>query len=262
MPVPSDLTTPAAEGSRPVSARLQNSDRLAIRPNYPWFYVHYPDHPGNWFVGTIEAGPDVPDEDVGDWWLPKLQTEPVIPGVNHHKTLKRGQQPEVAYNDAHGKIRLDGGWILPHSLWYMREMDCADPRTQREGVYHIDVWSRPRKTTRRGKRLKFDFDRQRFYRWLLQLMRSGELSLPDPLILAERSEQYARRVERIENEPDVLPERRLKRLQERQDSADRVAGAKSIEEVAPTPRATRAPTASKPAATTPAPKPAPTPKKD
>lgn len=200
MPVPSDLTAPAAVGARPVSTRLTESDRLLIRPNYPWFYVLYPDHPGNWFVATIEPGPGVADDEVGDWWLPKLQTEPVIPGVNHHRTLKRGQKAETMYDDAHQKISRDRGVVLPHDLGYIREVDCVDPRTQREGTYYLDVWSAPRKS-RRGKRLKFAFDRQRYFRWLLRLIRDGVIAEPDEDIIAERVEIYARRPERRETDP-------------------------------------------------------------
>jgi hypothetical protein len=230
MPVP-NLTEPAATGTRASTSRLGDVDRIPVRPNYPWFYVFYPDHPGNWFVAHIESGPGVPDEDVGDWWLPCLQTEPVIPGVNHHRTIKRGQRLESAYTDAHGKIRLDGGVVLDQSLGYRREVDCVDPRTQREGTFHIDVWSKPRRA-RRGKRLKFDFDRQRYYRWLLSLMREGVLPLPDPDILEERAEQYARRVERIEVEPELIPGKREEKMREAADYADRVSAASVLAEVA------------------------------
>lgn len=241
MPVPSDLTESPIAESRPVSARLTNNGALRLKSNHPWFYVFYPDHPGNWFVGSIEPGPDVPDADVGAWWLPQLQTEAVQPGVNGHRTLRRGAPPESAYSNAHELIRRDGGTVLPHSLGYIREVPCVDPMTQTPGVRHIDVWSNPRRTVQRGQRQKFEFDRQRYYRWLLALMRDGTIPLPDPHIIEPRQAQVVARVERLETNIYATPEVRSSVIDAAKSEAARVVGAKVVDPEEEKPRRTRKP---------------------
>jgi hypothetical protein len=234
MPVPNELTAPAAEGARELSGGLHTGDVLPVRPNFPFFFVFYPDSPGNWFIGEIEAGPGVPEADVGVWWLPALQKEPIHPGINLHRTRKKGEAPEAAYDNAHLAIRRNGGIVLSHDLGYVKELDCRDPRTQREGKYHAEAWSKPAKSRRQGKRLKFAFDRQRYYRWLLALMREGILPTPADDIIAENVERLQARVARRETQTDLTPEKRAELSAEAALEAEKAESAKiPAEEVKP-----------------------------
>lgn len=192
------LTRPADPHARSTAeTQAAANDVLEVRPGHPFFYVHYKDHPGNWFVGEIEAGEGVPEEDVGHWWLPKLQKEIGQPGVNGHRTLPRGARPEEAYDQAHLLITRNGGKVLPKSLGYEVERECRDPKTRTAGKVYLEAWQKPR-TKLRGKRLKFDFDTQRYRRWLLSLMRDGLIDPPDPQIVQINLARIAARVDRRE----------------------------------------------------------------
>lgn len=197
MPVPTDLTAPADAAAR--QGRPEKYERpdgmLFAAPNALWFYVFYPDHPGNWMVQDIKAGPDVPEDEVGVWWLPVLQQEPAQPGVNGHRTLKANQEPRDAYDLAHLNVNRHGGIVLPQALGYRYERDCIHPLTKAPGTRHIDAWSKPRRTLG-NQRVKFDFDAQRYYRWLLGLIRDGHVPPPDPNLLDYDVARFAQRVER------------------------------------------------------------------
>jgi hypothetical protein len=200
MAVPSDLIRPADEHARSTASQAADDGNvLSVRPNHPFFLVHYADHPGNWFVGQIEAGEGVPDEDVGHWWLPKLNKERTQPGVNGNRTIGRGVDPIEAYDNAHSLIRRNGGNILPKSLGYEVARDCIDPKTRTAGQVFLEAWEKP-KPKLRGKRLKFDFDRQRFLRWLLSLLRDGIIAAPDEQIVDIHLARLAERVPRRERD--------------------------------------------------------------
>lgn len=197
MPVP-DLTRSADEQARDVRLeRLERSpDVLVAHPNSPFFLVFYPRARGNWSAERIEPGDGVADDEVGVWWLPVLQNEPIIPGLNGHRTLKGDNaDPRDAYEQAHQAIARAGGIVLPKELGYMKERPCVHPLTQRSGVRYFDAWSKPR-VTLEGQRLKFDFDRQRFNRWRLSLLRDGLIPPPLPHMIDMTRARIASRVER------------------------------------------------------------------
>jgi hypothetical protein len=202
VPVPNELIAPADDAAREGKVERYETppDTLLCPPNRLWFFVFYPDHPGNWMAATIKAGDGVPEDDVGTWWLPVLQQEPVRPGLNGNKTIKtKTQNPKDAYEFAHLNINRNGGIVLPQELGYRYERDCIHPTTRQSGTRHIDAWSKPKKV-QRGKRLKFTFDAQRYYRWLLALMRDGALPLPSEDLLDDNIGRLAERVIRRENE--------------------------------------------------------------
>lgn len=204
------LTKPADPNARAASVGAGTTDDpniLRARPNHKFALVCYPDHPGNWSACEIEAGPGVPEEDVGVWLLPTLQRESMQPGVCGHRTIKKGMSARAAYDDAHKVIERDGGIVLdPDSFEYLVERDCID-KTGTTGTYFMDTWQTPRSALR-GQRIKFDFDRQRYRRWILSLMREGYLPQPDPQIIAIKKNRAAARVTRREGLIDLPPERR------------------------------------------------------
>ena len=107
MPVPPDLISAAdtaARNARPETLE-RATDALFAAPNKPFFYVFYPQHRGNWKVEEIQAASGIPDEDVGVWWLPILQQEPVQPGINGNHTLASASNPEHQYDSAHLRIK-------------------------------------------------------------------------------------------------------------------------------------------------------------
>jgi hypothetical protein len=220
MPVPSVLTQPAIAGRAVVEVR----EPLQVRPNYDWYYVHYPHESSNWFVGQILPAEGVPDEEVGVWWLPKLQTETTQPGINLHRTIGKNERKEAAYDNAQLQISRDGGIVLGKSLGYCVAVECIDPRTQREGLYYMDAWSTPR-PYRKGKRLKAEFDRQRHHRWLLHLMLDGVIPSPEPYVISEIVERQKARIARREAQTDLPTEKREELAEEAEIAAAHVESA-------------------------------------
>lgn len=247
MPIPSNLVAPAAGGT-PVVLDHSHPSRspvdapLQVEPNYPWFFICYPMDPGAWTVATIEAeGPD--DAYAGTWWLPRLQTLPVKPGVCGHRTKRKGQDLRVSYGTAHERIRLQDGIVLPHSLGYQTERECVGPMSRNTGTYFLDVWSTPRAKLPR-KRQKFDFDRQRFYRWLLQLLWDGVIPSPGRDVvdhqLAKVADRLARRVAQDFKGDDAAKELALAEAEARQ--AEALDARVATENPRSAPRAKRDPT--------------------
>lgn len=195
MPVPSHLTEPAVAGAAPVhdsSDPATPDGLLQIRSNFKWFYVQYALDPGRWMAVAIEEG-----DDAGVWWLPVLLTLPGKPGLCGHHTKRKGQAESEIWSDAHQRVRKNGGIVLPQRLNYCVSKECVDPRTLKEGFYYMDAWSKPR-VKLQGKRQKFSFDRQRYYKWLLHLMREGELEAPQPDVVDASRARLVARVERRE----------------------------------------------------------------
>jgi hypothetical protein len=208
LPIPSVNNFP---GGTPVakSTEVNSEGLLRVAPNYLWFYVVYPNHPGNWNAEIIEAGPGIEAKDVGTWFLPQLQKEPVIPGVNHNKTLKTGMRAEDAYLMAHMRIRQEGGIILPQDLGYSVKVDCMDPVTNKKGFAYMEVWAKPRRWLQ-GRRQEFEFDTNLYRAWRLSLIREGFIPEPDPYILNIRKAQFATRIDRREAQTDLDENRRSK----------------------------------------------------
>lgn len=198
MPVPDfgDLVAPAVSSSVPVQVGgPREDDRIKIAPNYPFTFVHHGQHPGNWFAAEIKASPGVPDEELGVWWLPKLQALPAKAGVCGHRTIRADERPEDSFKVAYELVEREGGVVLPISLGYMQAIPCVHPFTQAAGMFYCDVWTRPR--PRYGNEpQKFDHDAQRYYRWLLRILAMGLIEEPLPWVLKRKRVQLGARVAR------------------------------------------------------------------
>jgi hypothetical protein len=129
------------------------------------------------------------------FWLPILQREPVIPGLNGQRTVRQGEPIERAYEPAHRLVVERGGIVLyPSEVGQYRvTRDCQHPITGVTGKYHLDAWSRPREHIP-GERLGFDFDQNAERVWKLRLIREGYLPEPSPSMLDRNKAKLANRV--------------------------------------------------------------------
>lgn len=235
MPVPdaSALTTPAAPGAITVDVDDDNDGKLALAPNYSFFLVHYANDRGAWFAGEIVSGPDVPEEDVGVWWLPKLTPDHAKPGLCLHRTLMDGEDKRSAYQNAHSSIVADGGVVLPRAkLGYCVGYPCRDPITKRQGTYYTDPWSTPRPPVR-GRQQKFAFDRQRYHRWLLMLVREGYVEQPPEDVIEELKRRHSARIARRESQYDLPEQKRDRLVEDAKELAAKVEEAKVADFQAP-----------------------------
>ena len=200
MPDLSHLVTPAVEGAavvRHAGAPQRAPDVLPVRPNHPFIYHFVPTDPGNWSPVSIEAGEGVADDEVGTWWLPMLKALPIKPGLMGCRTVPRGANPSRAYSGAVERLREKGHFDLDPDLGYCVAKPCEDPRTKATGAYYMDAWSTPRRKLA-NRALKFNFDRQRYYRWLLSLIREGVIPAPDPDVVDARQARIVTQVQRRE----------------------------------------------------------------
>jgi len=236
VPVPPDLIHAADTAARPARPETleRATDALFAAPNSPFFFVFYPKHRGNWKVETIQAGQGIPDEDVGTWWLPVLQQEPVQPGVNGNHTLVSGANPEHQYDTAHVRIKRRGGIILSHDLGYMKEREVTHPRTKLPGVAYLEAWSELRPGLP-DQRPKLVFDRTRYNRWLLWLMREGYLPAPDAMLLDVQRGRVAKRAPRRATVAHPDPALKATYVQEARDKEAQVAAAVVPEQADPVP---------------------------
>ena len=200
MPVPaevrasSDLLEPVIDGAPPAETdAVEKPGLLKVKPDYPWYYVQYPDDPPSWFPATIEG--NASDPYVGTWWLPALAKVIAKPGLCGHKTLSSGERPAARYRHAYQRIEDRHGIRVPMEEGYWRAVPCQDPQTKREGARYLSVFDRP-KAQARGRPFKTDFDRQRYYRWLLDLIWRGVLAAPNPDLLQPEVANLAAREDR------------------------------------------------------------------
>lgn len=233
VPDASALTVPAGTHATVVDIDEDGEDRLALPPNYPFFLVHYATDRGAWFVGEIEEGPDVPQEDVGTWWLPKLTPDHQKPGLCLHRTLQDGEDKRSASHNAHTAIQRDGGIVLPRKqLGYCVGYPCKDPITKRVGTYYTDPWSTPRPPVR-NRQQKFAFDHQRYRRWLLMLVREGYVEPPSEDIIAELRRRHNARIARREAQYDLPEQKRERLVADAKEVASKIETAKVAEFEAP-----------------------------
>ena len=100
LPDPLDLETHTDGG---FAVEIESEDpapekAIAAKPGASFFYVVYPNDPGNWHPVTIETGDG--DVEPGTYWLPKLQKLPLVPGAEGVRTLRENEAPEKAYEEA------------------------------------------------------------------------------------------------------------------------------------------------------------------
>lgn len=246
VPDPHDLAAPGAPGAV-VLDQEEDDGRLALAPNSKFFLVHYAADPGSWFVGEIGAAAGVPEEDVGLWWLPKLKPDFERPGLCLHRTLQAGEPKRNAYHNAHLHLQAAGANVLPRSLGYCTGLPCRDPVTRTEGLYWVEPWNTPRPVVL-GRQQKFNFDRQRYHRWLLKIMREGFIEPPPEDIVRELQQRREARIARREALLDLPDAKRDRMVQEAKDDAQRLQEAAiPVEEPVPRRPTQRSKPRSKPA---------------
>lgn len=202
---------------------------LATRPGASFFYVCYPNDPGNWHPVTIETGDA--ETEPGTYWLPKLQRFPLVPGARGVRTLREGEPPEAAFSDALKRIADEGGIVLPKDLGYVRSAAARDPKTRRPGRIYFDAFEAPipPRPGARSSRVKFRQDRDARARWVARLIRLGVLpEMPDDLLAANLERLEARVVRhRVKTDlPDNVRESDVARASE---DVDRAAAAVVLE---------------------------------
>ena len=227
MPIPDHLTAPPAGAKSAEAARRQltRPDLPKLRPNHPFFYVFHPNARGAWFVAEIEAGEGIPEDKVGVWWLPQLTREPVVPGLNGHRTRKENEPPESAYMGAHTKLRTDGAIILGEELKYRIVWDVMHPKTGVQGEYHTDAWTEPLPSSIDGKATKFRVNRNRYYLWLLYLIEEGIIPEPNPALQHEYAARFAKRVVRVASRDNIAADAKAELVEAATLESDFVAEA-------------------------------------
>jgi len=227
LPIPTedDLLSPADADATPAApeAVVDDPHTLVAVPNNRFFWVFYPEHRGNWIPATIQAGEGVPEEDVGTWWLCQPVREELRPGVNGYRTIPKGAHPSSAYDLAHTAITRQGGIVLdPVRYRYAVSRPCRHPRNRAvTGDLWFEAFAKPRKTIP-GRKITYDYDRQRYYRFLLSLVRDGVIPAPDPHLIDVTLAQVVKRVDRAESRTDLRDE----------EQARAVAAAAEVAEVA------------------------------
>ncbi len=191
-----------------------------VRPNPSFFLMH---HHENWAIET--EGLDDPT------WLPLLQHEIVSPGLNTHRTLKKGEPSSAAYERAQAILKRRGFTILPHDIkidgvvGYMKTAKVAHPLTGREGLVHFERWEYPR-AKRDGKRQKYDLDRGEMNRFRLRLVELGHIRPPTAEIVAEGIDIKALHVDRAASNMDITAELRKSKTDRATRALERATGAK------------------------------------
>lgn len=188
MPIPRHVTETASEVPRESALPRETAaaDMLPVMPNAPFLYVHYPDDPGNWRIGTVEGVA---------YWLPRLQRLSIEPGACGVRTVVAGQDPADAYKDAVAKVEKRGGTYLPRILDYVDRTPALHPATKRRGYLHYDRFETPRVPRGRNKAtVKYDQDHEARNTWLLWLISEGYLTAPRPEIVDQNVGRLAGRV--------------------------------------------------------------------
>lgn len=177
-------------------ADTQTSEALPAAPRDKWAYIHYPDDPGNWFVGEV-GGRAV--------WLPRLQTFRLTPGASGVRTLERGEHPSAAYVEAFATLRRRGATVLEPMSAYLRAWPARHPVTGVEGYIYTDHYTTPR--VGKGRKtgvVKFHVDRDARNAWLYQLVADGEIAPPDPDIVDQAKAAIIARIVRRAAEDGVV----------------------------------------------------------
>ena len=161
-------------------------DALPVAPNAPFFYVFYPEDPGNWVIGHVDGVA---------YWLPSLNKLPIIPGTHGVRTLRKGEPASAAYKEALQLVRDRGGIVIEREHGYLMKTRARNPRTNQSGHLYHDRWESPRMPRGRKKRtVKYDQDRAGRNQWLLTLVQQGFLPAPHPDIVDANIARLAERI--------------------------------------------------------------------
>lgn len=205
MPIPQN----ALEGGNAFQGQIRNAnlaevesrELLRTEANCAFFLVHYPE---NW--ECVSEGLE------GPTWLPVLQRDWLMPGVNMKRTRRRDEPVEAMYDQSHLKITRDGGVILPQTLQvagydgYLRSIPCKHPRNGLEGTFYLDAWEVP--VVRPGKKVKFNRDQAGYNRWRLALVEEGYIDAANPAIITEKLERAQEHMERHRGKVELTSEAR------------------------------------------------------
>lgn len=200
-------------------AEVESRELLKMEANSPFFLVHYPQ---NWeCVSEGLKGPT---------WLPVLQRDWLMPGVNMKRTRRRDEPVEAMYDQSHLKIQRDGGVILPQTIsaggvdGYLRSIPCKHPRNGIEGTFYLDAWEVP--SLRPGKRPKFNRDAAGYNQWRLALVEEGHIASADPSIISEKLERATMHLERHSGKVELTAEARERIVGAATEKVERMSGAK------------------------------------
>lgn len=200
--VPEGMAAPNyAELMRPSTFADQASaaTRLAIDPNQPFFLHH---HPKAWRVSVDLKRPMA---------LPDVTKFVIAPGVNGVRTRRKNEEPEMQYREAIMKKTMKG-WkflnpaapipagCLPDGVppgSYIREMPCQGLINLTVGMHYAEAWEIPIQTLPDDPQ-RFQFDNERYERWLKFLVESGQIAPMIPGILAGMTRRTRDHVERAQ----------------------------------------------------------------
>ncbi len=153
---------------------------LPIGGNPAFFLMHWP---GEWHPETegLEQAT----------WLPLLSRHIILPGCNLNRTIRKGEAPEAAYDQAVLKNTRRGAvYLLPtvHRLadggMYIQEAPCRNPRNNATGIYYLEAWMRP-KDVIPGRKLKFSMDRAKYNQFRLRMVHTGAIHAPSLSLLED-----------------------------------------------------------------------------
>lgn len=234
MPTPSPSGSASSTGkSDSFSGLFTDSDEktagdraaLPIAPNFKFFYLHWP---SEWSVQSDGF------EGSEAWWLPTLAKHVVRPGINMNRTLKRDEPATAAYDRQMMKNRQEGAEYLELSDWrtkvdgggsYRREAFARDPRTKRAGKHFSEAFATPRDKLP-NRRLKFDFDRGAYNRWLLKLVQLGVIVPPSRSVIREHLRMRGERLDRARSFTGLEDSEKKRRTKEAQKLLTLWQGAK------------------------------------
>jgi len=180
---------------------------LACDPNQPFFLRH---HPKAWRISTTLKLTLV---------LPDVTKHIIAPGVNGMRTRRKNEAPEMQYRTAvmnatmKGWTYLDPAALIPQECLpdgvppgsYIREMACQGLINRTIGKHYAEAWEIPIRTLPDDPQ-SFQWDQEKYERWLKFLVESGQIESPLPGIwkgLTERVRGHFERAQSLNLQPNV-----------------------------------------------------------
>ena len=151
--------------SQPWSMAAPQVTRLNISPDHPFYYVHIPK---NWDFAMIEVKDKKTKKKEVPIFLPSIEMERVVPGVNGVHQIKG----ELGDGSSRlGKLRSKGYVILdPQDHDYMRVYPA-----KYGGKKHSPRWQTYQSL---AGEIITNFDRLGFNLWKIELILNGDIDLP------------------------------------------------------------------------------------